>query len=68
MFRKNQVWLARQSLIMKFVPETFCKQKLSDEEFRLCVLAPDPRHIEASGFLIMNICHFKRPRKVKRER
>ena len=60
-FRKDKVRLARQSLVMKFVSETFCKQKLSDEEFRLCVLAPDPRHIKASGFPIVNICHFKRP-------
>lgn len=55
--QKNQVRLARQSLVMKFVSETFCEQKLSDENFRFCVLAPDPRHIKTSGFFIMNICH-----------
>jgi hypothetical protein len=57
--RENQVRLAWQRLVMKFIPKTFCEQKLSDEDFRLGVLAPDPRHIVTSGFFIINICHFK---------
>jgi len=56
--RENEIRLARQSPVMQLVSETFSEQKLSDKNFRTCVLAPDSLHIKASGFFIMNVCHF----------
>jgi len=58
-FRENEIRLARQRLIMQFIPETLCEQEFSDKSFRPGVPAPDPRHIEASGLPVMNVCHFK---------
>lgn len=63
-FWEDNVRLARQHFIMKFIPKTIAKQEFPDYDFRFpacwsgrCVLAPDHRHIITSGFRIMNICH-----------
>jgi hypothetical protein len=54
--RKHQVRCPRQCLVVESIAEAFAKEDFSDKDSRFCVLAPDRRHIKASGLFIMNVC------------
>lgn len=56
-FRKDDIWLARQGLNIFSVPESMRKQDLPDSFFWLRISASDVRHIHASHFFGMRICH-----------
>jgi hypothetical protein len=58
-FQKNEIGLARQMLAVESVTESFPEQRLSYEEFWLCILTTYPAHHPGSRGHIDNINHWR---------
>lgn len=56
-FWKNHIRFAWKTFIMEFVTIAIGMKKLSNQHFRLCVLAFDAAHVIAAYFFGVHICH-----------